>query len=74
MIAELAVNLRNTTDDSHVFHFAVETTAGLGAWESHDVEASSSKVVEKDVSANSEPVAVHGVVNDRVLAEAHDFR
>lgn len=64
-IAEMEVELVNAMDDAHVFHFAVETTDGLGEWRSHEVAPNTSEVVRWEPDETFDPVEIHGVVADQ---------
>ncbi|WP_255191821.1 hypothetical protein [Natronobeatus ordinarius] len=64
-VRELEVELANETNARHVFHFAVETTDGLEAWESHEVAPGTSESTVSEPPADAEPVAIHGVVDDQ---------
>ncbi|WP_135823681.1 hypothetical protein [Halorussus ruber] len=64
-ITELEVELANGTDDSHAFHFAVETSDGLSEWESREVAPKTSESVVREPPEEFDPVAVHGVVDDQ---------
>lgn len=64
-VTELEVDLANGTDNRHVFHFAVETADGLGEWESHAVSPGTRESVVREPPENYDPVAIHGVVDDR---------
>jgi hypothetical protein len=64
-ITELEVELANGTDDRHAFHFAVETSDGLGEWDSREVAPKARESVVREPPEKFDPVAVHGVVDDQ---------
>lgn len=63
-LAEIEVELVNGTYDRHVFHFAVETTDGLGTWVSREINPRTRESVVSEPPENATPVAIHGVVDD----------
>lgn len=64
-IAQLEVELANGTTDHQTFHYAVETSTGVDDWESHEVEPQTRESVIREAPENFDPIAIHGVVDDR---------
>ncbi|WP_460525101.1 hypothetical protein [Halopiger thermotolerans] len=63
----MTVTLDNWSDESHVFHLAIETAIGLGDWHSRTVPGGSEEqltVSPSEAEAHG-PFTLHAVVNDR---------
>ncbi|WP_435345045.1 hypothetical protein [Haloarchaeobius sp. HRN-SO-5] len=67
-VAELEIDLVNQTSDSHVFIVAVETTDGLGEWDSREVAPGTRESVVREGSEDYDPIAIHGVVDDQQVS------
>lgn len=67
-LVELEVELANGTGDPHAFHFAVETTGGLGEWTSREVPPGTRDSVVRDPPGDHDLVAIHGVVDDHPVS------
>lgn len=64
-VDELVLALSNGTDERQTFRFAVETTDGLGEWDSRDVPANDAGKGAVDLFEAGDVVAVHVIVDNR---------
>ena len=63
-LREVNVKLRNTTEQTQIFHLALETEAGVLDWESHHIDAGVDEEVTIPLDGEVTLVALHGAVND----------
>lgn len=66
-VQEATVTLDNRSDESHVFHLAVESATGLGEWHSRTVAGNSTERLTVSLADGDRPYTAHGVVNDRTV-------
>lgn len=64
-IGVVETELRNGDTAPRVFHVAIETARGLGEWHSRRVPAGTAEPTTTEPPDAGEPVAVHGVVDNR---------
>ena len=63
-LQEVDVELHNGDDETHTFHLALELESEIMEWESHSVNAETSKSIVITPPEDTSPVALHGAVDD----------